>query len=315
LYGNLHPATTQSLRDASISLRRVKRFENAERLIREAIPLDSQLVGMEHPAMGENFYQYASVLNDTGRFDEATEMFERSLAVDRATLGADHPYIAITLGDLGTVRRRAGDDTGAVRYFRSAVDLARQTLPPDHPQIASLLQKLGETLATSDPAGAEDAFDEALAIARMRFDEDHVQVLSIRSALATFYTSTGRGEEAIAIHRDVLARRQRTQGDDSPITARSYYNLAAALRMEGSSASLGEARAVADTAVARYRAAFPAESREVAYALLERADVLSASSDPAAREAYREAATVFRAALGPDHPTTQAAERKLAALR
>jgi len=316
LHGDLHPATTESIRETSISHRRLDNFEESEALIREAIALDSQLVGLEHPNLGENYYQYASLLSDIGRFDEATEMFERSLAVDKATLGEDHPYIAITLGDLGQIRQRAGDREGAIEYFRRGVAMARRELPPDHPQLAGLLHKLGEALSLEGALEeAEASIQEALAITRMRLDEDHVQVLSVRSALGSFYVRVGRHDEAIALFRDVLERRQRTQGENSAITARGYYNLSAALRAKGTPESLTEAREVIATGVARYRSVFPSESREVGYALMEQADVFRASEDTTnAVSTYREAERVFRASLGPDHPILGRIDRSLAAM-
>jgi serine/threonine-protein kinase len=316
LHGDLHPATTESLRETSTSHRRLDNFVEAEALIREAIALDSQLVGLEHPNMGEDYYQYASLLSDMGRFDEATEMFERSLAVDKATLGEDHPYIAITLGDLGQLRQRAGDREGAIAYYRQGVEMARRELPSDYPQLAGLLHKLGEALSfTGQFEEAEASIREALAITRSRLDEDHVQVLSIRSALGSFYVRAGRHDEAIPLFRDVLSRRQRTQGENSAITARGYYNLSAALRVKGTPESLTEAREVIATGVDRYHSVFPSESREVGYALMEQADVFRASGDTTnAVATYREAGRIFRASLGSDHPILERVRESLAAM-
>ncbi|NNF59639.1 MAG: tetratricopeptide repeat protein, partial [Rhodothermaceae bacterium] len=230
--------------------------------------------------------------------------------------GPDHPYVALTLGGLGSVRQRAGDEAGAIAYYRRALALQRRVLPPDHPEIATMLNKLGQALANTKAYDeAERTLREGLAVRRATLDEDHPGVLSDRSALASILAGVGRHNEAIAIHRDILNRRLRTQGEDSPVAARSYYNLSAALRLKNTPESLAEARTVATDMVARYRVMFPAESREVGFALLEHADVLRASGASAeARPLYQEARQIFARGLGPDHPATQRVERALAAL-
>ena len=313
LHGSLHPDVTESLRLFSSLRRRQKRYPAAERLIREAIALDSQLVGLEHPNIGEDFYEYASVLDEIGRFDDATRVFERTLSVDLATLGPDHPYVALTLNNLGEARSRAGDRPAAITYYRRALDLQRRVLPPEHPEIALTLAKLGQALTTSgDPAGGERAIREGLRIRRASLDDDHPAVLSDRGGLASLLSQTGRHEEAIAIHRDILARRIRVRGAESPEAARSLYNLAAALRASGTPEALAEARSVSADALKRYRAIFAPDSREIGYALMERADVLMASGETAAaRPFYRDALRAFRASVGPDHPATQRVARRL----
>ena len=212
------------------------------------------------------------------------------------------------------VRLAAGDAEGAVFYLRKALDLQRRVLPPNHPEIAAMLNKLGQALPRIGALEeGEQAIREALAIQRVSLDEDHPAVLSTRSALASLLSSVDRDDEAIALHRDMLARRQRTQGDDSPDAARSTYNLAAALRAKGTPEALAEARTVIADAVTRYRAIFPAESREMGYVLMEQADVLRASGETEeAATTYREADRVFRAALGDDHPILGRIERSLA---
>ncbi len=314
LHGDLHPDVTQSLRQFSALQRRQRNYGEAEGLIREAIALDSQLVGLQHPTIGEDYYEYASLLKSTGRFEEATRVFNRTLAVDSVTIGGDHPFHALAIGELGMVRLAAGDAEGAVFYLRKALDLQRRVLPPNHPEIAAMLNKLGQALPRIGALEeGEQAIREALAIQRVSLDEDHPAVLSTRSALASLLSSVDRDDEAIALHRDILVRRQRTQGNDSPDAARSTYNLAAALRAKGTPEALAEARTVIADAVTRYRAIFPAESREMGYVLMEQADVLRASGETEeAATTYREADRVFRAALGDDHPILGRIERSLA---
>ena len=179
-----------------------------------------------------------------------------------------------------------------------------------------MLNKLGQALPRVGEIGeGEAAIREALAIQRTTLDDDHPAVLSTQSSLAAFLTRIDRDDEAIGLHRDILARRQRSQGPDSPDAARSLYNLAGALRAKGTPEALAEARTVVADAVARYRAIFPAESREMGYVLMEQADVLRASGETKeAANVYREADRVFRAALGDEHPILGRIERAFAAL-
>ena len=317
LFGDLHPGVTESLRQSALLRRRVRDFAAAEPLILEAIALDSALVGMEHATMGENLYEYGGLLNDMARFDDATAVYERAMRVDVATLGPDHPYIALDLNALGEVRQRAGDGGGAVAYFRRALALQRRVLPADHPEIAGTLSNIGEALtASGDHAEAERVLTAAIEMRRRAGQgDDDPAVLSDLNAFARLLSAAGRHGEAVEVVRDVLARRTRLLGAESPLTARSTYNLAAALRAVGTPAALAEAREVAADMTRRYRSAFAPDSREMGYALMEHADVLRASGQGAqARTLYREAQRAFRASLGPDHGTTRRVGRSLAEL-
>jgi hypothetical protein len=62
---------------------------------------------------------------------------------------------------------------------------------------------------------------------------DHPDTLTSRSNLAIGYRAAGRLDEAISLHKQTLAARERTLGPDHPDTLQSRHNLAVAYRAAG----------------------------------------------------------------------------------
>jgi hypothetical protein len=62
---------------------------------------------------------------------------------------------------------------------------------------------------------------------------DHPGTLNSRSNLAVAYQAAGRTDAAIALHKQVLADRERVLGPDHPDTDSSRNNLANACRAAG----------------------------------------------------------------------------------
>jgi hypothetical protein len=62
---------------------------------------------------------------------------------------------------------------------------------------------------------------------------DHPGTLNSRSNLAVAYQAAGRTDEAVALHEQVLADRERVLGPDHPDTLATRNNLANAYRVAG----------------------------------------------------------------------------------
>ena len=231
----------------------------------------------------------------------------------------------------GRVERRAAALLGAVdvtaipvpdsasrrREVLDLVEQLRETAGQDHskglfsrPRTADALAhalwyaaELGDPQAALSLSDAVDLLDKTLG-------PDHPRTLAARNNLANAYQSAGRLDEAIDLHEQVLADRERVLGPDHPHTLTSRSNLAIAYRSAG---KLDEATDLHERALAdRERTLGPDHpdtlvSRGNLACAYQPADRLDEATD-----LFEKTLADSERVLGPDHPYTLILRNNLA---
>jgi CHAT domain-containing protein/tetratricopeptide (TPR) repeat protein len=240
------------------------RFDDGERLLKQALKLIEQTYGTDVRSTAPN---YDKILNDlgnlykdAGRFPDAETAFGRAIAVGRAKNGDEHPNVAAAMGNLGTV----------------LVHESRFT-------------------------EAEDLYKRTIAVDEKVFGPNHAVTAIGLNNLANVYSDQGRSQEAVGLQQRVLAIQEKLFGPDSPDVGRSLTNLANSYKELGRK---DEALPLYERALRIIESKFGENSGPSALALGATARVLQdAGRLEEAAQDYDRALKIDERVLGPEHPT------------
>ncbi|HTQ33754.1 MAG TPA: tetratricopeptide repeat protein [Stellaceae bacterium] len=138
------------------------RFDDGEKLLREAVARDRRLHGADSLETARSLAQLANLLLRAQRFDQALAAIEQATAIDQERLGKNHPLIADDFADLGLIYAGLGRDDAAADALGFAVDLLEQGAGEESTrlgyaelELAPVLRRLGQS------KDAEAAFKHA----------------------------------------------------------------------------------------------------------------------------------------------------------
>jgi serine/threonine-protein kinase len=252
-----------------------------------------------------------------GRLRDGVALLREALALREQALGANDLSVGRTLVLLSgyqafvDVRDTSGDGE---RSARRALEIFRAAVPPAHRDIALALRGIGIAQLDRDlNAQALVTFRDAVREARQAWGEDDPSMFNHYEDLGLAFMANGQPDSAIAIHRRLLAARERIYGPDHPDYAFSLYNLARTLTRAG---RFEEGLPLFQRAVEVREKALGRNHYLVGFALHSFAVATAQSGDlPASAARFEQAATILSAALGPEHLMAQDALEGLAIVR
>jgi tetratricopeptide (TPR) repeat protein len=151
LRGPEHVTTAEDEAAWAPILKGLGRIEEAEGLLRHALPILELELGPDHPEVAGAWNNLAGTLADP---QEAAAAYERALAAKERTLGPDHPALAITLNNLGVNARRRGRPADAEAYYRRALAILEGRVEPGHPNLELTRRNLDRLLGKTEDAAA-----------------------------------------------------------------------------------------------------------------------------------------------------------------
>jgi serine/threonine-protein kinase len=285
------------------------KLEDAERLVREAIGMDSATRPAGHVA-------HAAARTAMGRVQEAKGDYPAAIAtlVDAMRLHAvadsgSAAYWA-TVAELANSQFYAGnyDAADSLNILVLAVD--RERRGPGHPAVAEDLINLGATeFERGKYPEAEKYFREALAINRNWYGTDHYETAASLTMLGRALIRASRWEEAAGSLAEALAIRERVFGPSHPNVASTLNELGTvALRRE----RWDEAEKYYQRATDIYRSTYNGKHYLIGIGLSNLGSVGMGRGDNAAAERYlREALLRFQETLAPDHSNIGIVKTKL----
>ena len=98
----------------------MRRYEEAERLNRQALEISRETLGEGHPDYATRLNNLAGLLAVTGRHEEAESLYRHALEVLRAALGDDHASTRRVAGNYVLLLRRRFPDNPALAQLRAA---------------------------------------------------------------------------------------------------------------------------------------------------------------------------------------------------
>ncbi len=220
----------EARRTLAIALADVGRFEDSERLCREAIAryrMDPQKLELE---LGLARCELGRYLLERGKLAEAVEELGQGLESLRKHVGGTDRNLQTAIHNYGYALGAAGKLEEGEKAVREALVLCEKQFGPDHAAVAYELNTLANTVQRLGRLDeAVELHARTLEIRRKRLPQDHPSVLTSMANLATAYIAVKRYEEAIPLLRETVALQKSKLGESNTKTLTAMGNLAFAL--------------------------------------------------------------------------------------
>lgn len=238
-------ATTKNLAQAE---RRLGRYDDAERHLRDALALAEQL-GADHPDTLSVRRERAVLFDKLGRTEDAVAEFRVILAARRARFGDDNGDVATSHDDLAIALGKLGRHEEALAEHRAALAIRTRLQPGSRDVLDSTANVAEELLALGKHQEAEQAIREVVAGRERLLGPAHVDVALAHRQLADCLIAERRFDEAATELHQARAILVKLFGESHPDVGMSYRTEAELERRRG---RMGRAAELAARAVAAY---------------------------------------------------------------
>lgn len=294
--------TLADLNSLAICLDMIGKTAEAEPLLRRALAGREKTMQPDNFLIADSLVALVYILRNQGRFAEAADIAQRPLEIYRRGLGPTHPNVVNGLRVLATIHQDRGQYQEAEALFREALKIRQTVYGADHTSVARGLNDL--TRLEIDRRRFDEAAgyaSKALQIDDKWFGAEDPRILgslrdlaSLRIVLQDFAAAEGLLGRALAIC-------ERFDRDSVPVAVLSA-DIGRLYRLTG---RLGNAERYYERPLEIYRKRLGERHPQVAYALVERAelDIALGQVDEAHRR-YEEALSILDEAYGPGSPAS-----------
>jgi tetratricopeptide (TPR) repeat protein len=201
-------------------------YEKAEKLLKHALKIDTELYGDNHPNIAGILNYFTVLLISTNHFSEAEPLIKKALKIDEEYFGKDHPNVARDLTNLAMLLDNLNRLSEAESLIRRALKIDEEYFGKDHPKIAIVLNNLAILLRKKNRLSeAEPLMRKSLKIDEESFGSVHPNVATQLNNLAVLLKETNRISEAEPLIRRALKIDENAFGTDHPNVARDLNNL------------------------------------------------------------------------------------------
>jgi serine/threonine protein kinase len=219
-------------------------YDQAEKLLGEALRIRQQLFGKEHRDIATSLFHLAWLRQEMGEYAEAERLYREALALRVNLAGRDHLLTAEVMVNLAwLLAHQLPEPTAsherlaeAEKLLRDALRIRRERLESDHPDLAFTLLALGAVLFGREGADAESM--ALLTQAASILGKKDEKLGSTGSAIIALLRGEqarkeGRYDEALTLHNQALATTRRLLGNGHPFTGLLLGKVALLLRQTG----------------------------------------------------------------------------------
>ncbi len=170
------------------NLIRMRRFDEAEPLYREAIAIERETRGDDHPYVAYDLQQYSAYWANVGDYAKAERYAREALRIFERQPGPPSPYIAAATSALADALCAQDKFDAATRMYERSIPLWRTTEGQNDRQTFRMKGGLGRCLVRArrfEPA--ERQLMEALNGLRTLYAPDHRYLVKVRKALVELY--------------------------------------------------------------------------------------------------------------------------------
>jgi tetratricopeptide (TPR) repeat protein len=114
--------TAEALNNLAVTYDHLRRFIEAETLVRRAIEISEKTLGKEHPDVATCYSNLARLLDEQGKYAEAEQLYRRAIEIGEKTLGKEAPRVAIWYANLASLVGEQGKYVEAETLVRRAID-------------------------------------------------------------------------------------------------------------------------------------------------------------------------------------------------
>ncbi len=242
-------------------------YDEATRLLSEALAMRQELFGGEHPLVARSLLHLAQVHYDKGEaYETAEQLYRQALDVMGKAVGKQDPALTDIQSKLGILLVQTGRFDEADAIFREALATRRRELGNDNPRTAESVNNLAVFL------GIVGRYEEALPLFRESLDirllvlgEDHPDTGESLNNLGRLLRETGDLEGAERLYRQGLEIWRARFGEGAPRVAFMMNNLGVVLLEQG---ELDEAARYLRRALAVRRDKLAPDSPDIGWSLV-----------------------------------------------
>jgi tetratricopeptide (TPR) repeat protein len=284
------------------------RNPEAERMLRETLALQQQLLESDHGDIARTLQNLAQVVQKSGDLNAAIPIMQSAVAMQRKLRGTlPHPDLAEEINDLGFMMQESGDYEASEALMEEAIVMKRKLLGDKHPEIAAGLANLA--ILRHDKGDLELAEATYLQALKMQYEllgDIHPDIANTLNNLAFVQDDKGDLAGALKTEREALRVYQALFPGDHPEVARIMNRIGYWLTEAGEYA---EAEQDLVQALAMRGRLLGEEHPDVASSLTHLAILRVAQRDyRAALDSAIEATAISTKALSADHWRTAVAE-------
>jgi eukaryotic-like serine/threonine-protein kinase len=273
------------------------RFDEAERLVRQALQIDQRILPPTDPALAAATHALGMVLEDRGDYKNAKQVLEEAVRL-RSTPGSNQADLAASLMELANTDFYAGRYAESEALNRRLLLMHTQLYGASHPLVADDLINLG---AIQQDLGhyseAERFHRQALAITQAFYGKDHYKTAENLTLIARALVKQNRLDEAVALLQQALAIQEKVFGKSHPQVASPLNDLA---MIAVARRNFDEAEADFRRMLSIYRQAYAGKHYLIGIALANIGSVYMAQQQNAqAEDLYRQALAMFAQTLPP----------------
>lgn len=293
-------------------------YEEAEPLAVRSLDLRRDLLPNGHADVAASLNLAGWIAHERGRSREAVPLLHEAIGIRRALGRGGEGDLSRSLNDLGVIWNALGDYDSAQAVLEESLAIRNRLFGPGHRTVGITANNLAAAYwfqsRVDDAARIQQRALEAL---RQSVGPDHQRTIIALSNLATFRVTAGDLAGAERDYRDLLARQERLQGADHPVTSQVRLSLATVLTQQSGSTPgdprLNEAERQLQLALNAYESRLGPEHVSVGETLDRLSDLLLARGRPSEALPLAERAVgILRRTRGLGHRATANAMAGLA---
>ncbi|NJN64846.1 MAG: serine/threonine protein kinase, partial [Acidobacteria bacterium] len=193
--------------------------EEGERLLREAVELRTEHLGLETQDTLQSLNALALTVTEQGRMDEAQKLADLAVELARKVMGPDHPDTLGALNNRALLAMDVGDWETSDRLLKEAYEGHLRVHGAEHAETQQVRMNLGLAhMRERRYVEAEREMRDVMDVRLRVLGADHPDTLTSAHNLALILYETGRVEEGLAMQRQTVSSLQRVLGPGHPTT-------------------------------------------------------------------------------------------------
>ncbi|MGV9318518.1 FxSxx-COOH system tetratricopeptide repeat protein [Streptomyces sp. NPDC003660] len=309
-FGTEAPQTLAARHNQGLALLLLGRYPEARAILRDVLQIRQRRLRSRHHLTLHSGAVYARLIRMLGDYPESVSRLEQIVRMLRQLSDERHPQSIMADHQLGVSRRRSGDYAEAEERLSGAAHRAAQVLGPRHPDTlviqsdhAAFLREHGDLqTAVRVTESVAQLYGELLG-------PQHPYTVGALGNLGLAVGHTGDHRRALALAETAYRGIADAVGRDHPWTLGCALNLSGARSLAYDVPGAHELSRETALGAARLLGATHPLALSARTALADDLRGLGESAEAAGHERY--AVRTLSATLGPEHPHTRDAQRRL----